>query len=180
MTARPLVLALAPALALTFALGLSACSDRDAPRPVSDLGSPPAAGSRPAAPPAVAATADPNDPAEPGIPDLARLARYVFRTMQRHEDACPVQNPFRDSLHFAFAIEVVGGRMARVSLGEVAVEGSAGKRSLRQAQWPDALVGYVTCLTPHLKEVVMSPAPADGAYEPVYSFGGQPEGKPAP
>ena len=61
-----------------------------------------------------------------------------------------------------------------------AVEGAAGKRSLRQAQWPDALVGYVTCLAPHLQGVVMSPAPADGAYEPAYSFGGQPDGKPAP
>ena len=166
MTARLMVLALA------LALGPAACSDRAGP--------PPAAGSRSAAPPPVAATADPNDPAEPGISDLARLARYVFSTMQRHEDVCPLQNPFRDTLHFAFAIEVAGGRMTRVGLGEVAVEGSAGKRSLRQAQWPDALVGYVTCLAPHLQGVVMSPAPADGAYEPAYSFAGQPEGKIAP
>jgi hypothetical protein len=166
MTARLLVLALA------LALGPAACSDRAGP--------PPAAGSRSAAPRPVAPSADPNDPSEPGISDLARLARYVFSTMQRHEDVCPLQNPFRDTLHFAFAIEVVGGRMARVGLGEVAVEGSAGKRSLRQAQWPDALVGYVTCLAPHLQAVVMSPAPADGAYEPAYSFGGQPDGKPAP
>jgi hypothetical protein len=164
----------AVALALAFGLGLAACRERahDAP--------PPAVAARPAGPPAVAATTDPNDPSEPGISDLARLARYVFSTMQRHEDVCPLQNPFRDTLHFAFAIEVAGGRMTRVGLGEVAVDGSAGKRSLRQAQWPDALVGYVTCLAPHLQGLVMSPAPADGAYEPVYSFGGQPEGKPAP
>ena len=162
--------ALAVALAPAFGLGLAACRDRDAP---------PAA-ARPVTPPAAAPSADPNDPSEPGISDLARLARYVFSTMQRHEDVCPLQNPFRDTLHFAFAIEVAGGRMARVGLGEVAVEGSAGKRSLRQAQWPDALVGYVTCLAPHLQGVVMSPAPADGAYEPAYSFAGQPEGKTAP
>ena len=170
MTTRPVV----PwrAVALAFALSLSACRDREAP--------PPAVATRPAAPPAVTATADPNDPAEPGISDLARLARYVFSSMQRHEDVCPLQNPFRDTLHFAFAIEVAGGRMTRVGLDQVAVEGSAGKRSLRQAQWPDALVAYVTCLTPHLKQVAMSPAPADGAYAPGYSFGGQPDGKPSP
>jgi hypothetical protein len=165
-----------PALA-----ALLACSDRDAPRPVNDLGSPPASvAARPAVPPPVAASADPNDPAEPGIPDLARLARYVFRTMQRHEDVCPLENPFRDGLHFAFAIEVARGRIARVGLGEVALETPVGRLSLLKRQWPAELAAYVACLEPHLKAVEMSPSPADGAYQPFYSFAGRPDGKPVP
>ncbi len=163
-----------------LAAALAACSDRDAPRPVNDLGSaPPAAPARPATPPAAPA-ADPNDPAEPGISDLARLARYVFLAMQRHEEVCPLENPFRETLHFAFMIEVKGGRMTRVALSEVAVQGGAAKRALSKAQRPPEVAGYLACLEPHLKAVVMSPAPADGLYEPAYSFGGQPSGKPAP
>jgi hypothetical protein len=46
-------------------------------------------------PSAPGSAVDPDDPAEPGIPDLARLARYVFKTMQRHEEVCPFENPFR-------------------------------------------------------------------------------------
>jgi hypothetical protein len=168
-------------LLLALTLALAACSDRDAPRPVNDLGSPPpAVASRPVAAPPVAASADPNDPAEPGIPDLARLARYVFRTMQRHEDVCAVENPYRDSLHFAFAIDVTRGRMARVGLAEVAFEGSGGRRVLPKVVWPRELGAYVACLAPHLKAVEMSPAPADGSYQPFYSFAGQPDGITAP
>jgi hypothetical protein len=173
MTRRPYLLA--------ALLALAACSDRDAPRPVNDLGTPrPAGPSRPSAPPPVAAPADPNDPAEPGIADLARLARYVFRTMQDHETVCPLENPFRETLHFAFMIEVKGGRMTRVALSEVAVQGADAKRPLSKAQRPPEVAGYLACLEPHLKAVAMSPAPADGLYEPAYSFGGQPAGKPAP
>lgn len=168
MTRRSAVLALA--------LALAACSDRDAPRPVNDLGSPPPA----IAPPPAAASADPDDPAEPGIPDLARLARYVFRTMQRHEEVCPLENPFRDTLHFAFAIEVAHGRMTRVGLGEVALEGPVGRLSLLKRQWPPELVAYVGCLEPHLRGVEMNPSPADGAYQPLYSFAGRADGKPVP
>jgi hypothetical protein len=173
MTRRPALLALT--------LALAACSDRDAPRPVNDLGSPaPAAPARPGALPPVAATADPNDPAEPGISDLARLARYVFRTMQRHEEVCPLENPFRETLHFAFMIEVANGRMTRVALSEVAVQDKGARRPLSKAQRPPEVAGYLACLEPHLKAVAMSPAPADGLYEPAYSFGGRPNGKPAP
>lgn len=166
---------------LAAILALAACSDRDAPRPVNDLGSPaPAAPARPAAPPPVAGTADANDPAEPGISDLARLARYVFRTMGRHEEVCPLENPFRETLHFAFMIEVANGRMSRVALSEVAVQGKGAKRPLSKAQRPPEVAAYLACLEPHLKAVAMSPAPADGLYEPAYSFGGRPSGKPAP
>lgn len=166
---------------LAIVVALAACSDRDAPRPVRDLGSPvPAAPATPGGAPSVAATADPNDPAEPGIPDLARLARYVFRTMQRHEDVCPLQNPFRDTLHFAFMIEVASGRMTRVALSEVALQTSSGRRPLSKAERPPEVAGYLACLEPHLKAVAMSPAPADGLYEPGYSFGGKPNGRPAP
>ena len=166
---------------LAVAGALAACSDRDAPRPVNELGSPaPAAPARPMAAPPAAETADPNDPAEPGISDLARLARYVFRAMQDHEAVCPLENPFRETLHFAFMIEVANGRMTRVGLSEVAVQDKGAKRPLTKAQRPPEVAGYLACLEPHLKEVAMSPAPADGLYEPAYSFGGQPNGKPAP
>jgi hypothetical protein len=164
-----------------MALALAACSDREAPRPVRDLGSPaPAAPARPDAAPSVAATADPNDPAEPGISDLARLARYVFSTLEEHEAVCPLENPFRDTLHFAFMIEVANGRMTRVALSEVALQASSGRRPLSKAERPPEVAGYLACLEPHLKAVAMSPAPADGLYEPAYSFGGRPNGKPAP
>jgi hypothetical protein len=125
---------------------------------------------------------DPDDPAEPGISDLARLARYVFRTMQRHEETCPFDNPLRDPLHFALEIEVKGGRMTRVGVGHVGVEpaGAREARTLAAAHWPPALTAYVACLEPHLKAVTMAPSPDDGVYEPVYSFGGRATGEPAP
>ena len=173
MTRRPML--------LVACVALAACSDRDAPRPVNDLGNPrPAATVPPLAPPPAAPSADPNDPAEPGITDLARLARYVFLTMQQHEAVCPIENPFRETLHFAFMIEVKGGRMTRVALSDVAVQDKDAKRPLPLAQRPPEVAGYLACLEPHLKAVAMSPAPADGLYEPAYSFGGQPAGKPAP
>lgn len=173
--ARPLL-----PLALLL-LGLPACTDRDAPRPLPVPTADPAAGTRPLSsreslpPPA----ADPNDPAEPGIPDLARLARYVFRTMQRHADVCPVLNPFRDRLHFAFEIDVKAGRMTRVALGQVAhggEKGGEGAHAVPEAERPRELVAYAACLEPHLKAVVMAPSPADGTYEPLYSFSGNPAG----
>jgi hypothetical protein len=164
-----------------------ACTDRDAPRPVPVPDSQAPGDARPlssheAMPPAPVAAVDPDDPAEPGISDLARLARYVFRTMQQHEEVCPFDNPFRDQLHFALAIEVKGGRMVSVGLGHVGVEpeGASEARALAKAQWPRELIAYATCLAPHLQAVEMAPSPADGAYEPAYSFGGQPAGRPVP
>ena len=169
MTRRPLIL-------LAGLLAAAACTDRDAPRPVPVPDREPAA----AAPPSAAVDAD--DPAEPGISDLARLARYVFKTMQRHDEICPFGNPFRDPLHFALEIEVKDGRMTRVSLGHVGLEpaGASEARALAQTQWPRELTAYVTCLAPHLQAVAMAPSPADGAYEPAYSFGGRETGRPAP
>jgi len=175
------------ALLLATLLAAVACSDRDAPRPVPVPDAAPDAtrplSSREAIPPAPpAAAADPDDPAEPGISDLARLARYVFKTMQRHEQVCPFDNPFRDRLHFALAIEVRGGRMMQVGLGHVGVEpepaGSA--RTLAEARWPRELTGYVACLAPHLRAVPMAPSPTDGSYEPVYSFSANPAGRGEP
>jgi hypothetical protein len=182
------------ALVSTLLLAAAACTDRDAPRPVpvpdqdaadaarplsSRESLPPSTGA--AAAPATAAV-DPDDPAEPGIPDLARLARYVFKTMQRHEEGCPFENPYRDRLHFALEIEVKAGRMARVGLGHVGLEPEAAgeARALGEAQWPRELTAYAACLAPHLQVVTMVPSPADGAYEPVYSFGGRAAGRPAP
>jgi hypothetical protein len=182
MTRRPL-----PLLGLLAAV---ACTDRDAPRPVPVPDQQAAGDTRPltsreSIPPAGAPSpvvSDPDDPAEPGISDLARLARYVFRTMQQHEEVCPFDNPFRDQLHFALAIEVKGGRMVHVGLGHVGLEpgGAREARTLAKAQWPRELTAYATCLDPHLRAVAMDPSPADGVYEPVYSFGGQPAGRPAP
>lgn len=157
---------------LALILALAACGDRDAPRRVNSLGSPPSS----AAPPPAAASADPDDPAEPGISDLTRLARYVFRTMRDHEAVCPIENQYRDTLHFAFAVDVAGGRMTRVGLAEVGFEGPSGPHSLPKAVWPRELVGYVGCLAPHLEAVQMRPAPADGGYQPFYSFAGRPDG----
>ena len=170
---------------------VAACTDRDAPRPVPVPDQERAAdatrplSSRESIPPPAAApgsAVDPDDPAEPGIPDLARLARYVFKTMQRHDEVCPFENPFRDRLHFALEIEVKTGRMTRVSLGHVGLEPeTAGEtKTLAQAQWPRELTAYAACLAPHLQTVAMAPTPADGSYEPVYSYGGQPAGRPAP
>jgi len=177
------------ALTLVLLLLAAACTDRDAPRPVPVPDQERAAdATRPLSsresmpPPAPGAAVDPDDPAEPGIPDLARLARYVFKTMQRHEEVCPFENPFRDQLHFALEIEVKAGRMTRVGLGHVGLEPeTAGEaKTLAQAQWPRELTAYAACLAPHLQTVAMAPSPADGAYEPVYSFGGQAAGRPGP
>jgi hypothetical protein len=183
------------ALATLLLLAAFACSDRDAPRPVPVPDQDPASGSAPpissreTPPPAVgtpgaaaAPVVDPDDPAEPGIPDLARLARYVFKTMQRHEEVCPFENPVRERLHVALAVDVRKGRITRVGTGHVGVEPEKGgeARTLAAGQVPRALTAYVTCLAPHLQAVTMAPSPADGVYEPVYTFGGQASGQPAP
>jgi hypothetical protein len=183
MTRSPL------AAALVLLLLAAGCTDRDAPRPVPVPDRDVADGSRPLSsrealpPPAPApgAAVDPDDPAEPGIPDLARLARYVYKTMQRHDEVCPFDNPFRDRLHFAFEIDVKGGRMTRVGLGHVGHAADAGGEGhpIPEAQWPRELTGYRACLEPHLKAVVMAPSPADGTYEPVYTFSGNPAGQAA-
>jgi hypothetical protein len=174
---------------LLFSFSAAACTDRDAPRPVPVPGREAAAGpARPLSsretlpPPVPATTVDPDDPAEPGISDLARLARYVFKTMQQHEEVCPFDNPFRDRLHFALAIEVKGGRMTRVGLGHAGLEPGAGgeTRTLAEVQWPRELTAYVTCLGPHLGALAMAPAPVDGTYDPVYTFAGRPTGRTAP
>jgi hypothetical protein len=166
--ARPLILA--PLLLLALS-----CTDRDAPKPVPV----PQEAARAAAP---SPPADPDDPGEPGIGDLPRLARYVFKTMQAHQEVCPFDNPFRERVHVALAIDVRGGRITKVGLGHVGVEpaGGAEARGLAKAQWPRELTGYVTCIGPHLKTVEMDPAPADGSYEPAYAFGGRTDGRPAP
>jgi len=165
---------LVPPLVTLLVLAVS-CTDRDAPKPVPV----PQEGTRAAAP---SPPADPDDPAEPGIADLPRLARYVFKAMQAHEEVCPFDNPFRERVHFALAVAVEGGRIARVGLGHVGVEpaGATQARTLAKAQWPREITGYVTCLAPHLEAVEMDPAPADGSYEPAYAFSGRADGRAAP
>jgi hypothetical protein len=172
-----------PLPALALLLLAVACTDRDAPRPVPVPG-PGADANRPlssreAIPPSAAAPAAAVDP---DAPDLARLARYVFKAMQRHDAICPFDNPLRDRLHFALEVEVRSGRMARVGLGHVGLEPESGgeARTLAEAEWPRELTAYVTCLAPHLQAVAMAPSPADGTYEPAYSFGGNATGRTAP
>ena len=101
--------------------------------------------------------------------------------MQRHDEVCPFDNPFRDRLHFAFEIDVKAGRMTRVGLGHVGHGAEAGgeRHDIPEAQWPRELTAYAACLEPHLKAVVMAPSPADGTYEPVYTFSGNPAGQAA-
>ena len=160
---------------LVLALDLGACGERGVPGRTNDR-----AAVTPAASAQANAPADPDDPAEPGIPDLARLARYVFRTMQHHEAQCSLENPFRDRLSFAFAIDVARGRITRVGVAEAAIEAPLGRLSLLKRQWPPELTAYVSCLAPHLQAVVMDPAPADGGYQPFYSYAGHPGGQPLP
>jgi hypothetical protein len=162
--------------AVVSLLLLLSCTDRDAPKPV------PVPRARAAAPSPTASPADPDDPAEPGISDIARLARYVFKSMQAHQEVCPFDNPFRERLHFGLAVDVKAGRITRVGLGSVGVEPAAGAdaRTLARPKWPRELAGYVTCIGPHLEAVEMDPAPADGSYEPAYTFSGRADGRAAP
>jgi hypothetical protein len=68
-----------------------------------------------------------------------------------------------------------------VALGHVGHAAEAGGEGhpIPEAQWPRELTGYRACLEPHLKAVLMAPAPADGTYEPVYTFSGNPAGQAA-
>jgi hypothetical protein len=169
-------------------VALVACRDPDAPRPVNVLptASPGAVAShplstrddpprdvRPVAPtptPAPALAPGLPDPAEAGISDLARLARYVFREMQESQYVCSFTNPLHDPVSFAFHVEVQGGRIAEVHLAWAGVR--VGEEVQRLQPPPPELSGYLECLVPRLESVVMDPAPADGAYQPEYSYPG--------
>jgi hypothetical protein len=171
-----------PAILLSV-VALAACRDPDAPRLVRELESPPprgtslrplttdderAAGTRPGArrppPPGLP------DPTEPGISDLARLARYVYREMRAGEGVCPFSNPLHDPLSFAFHIEVDAGRMTQTHLAWAGVR--AGGEIRRLESVPPELTAYVGCLGSRLETVRMDPAPADGTYQPEYSYPG--------
>jgi hypothetical protein len=174
-------------------VALVACRDPDAPRPVNVLPSPSpdevgtrplssrdeaARDVRPVAPtPPAAPALDPGapDPAEPGIPDLARLARYVFREMRGGQDACPFVNPLREPIAFALHVEVQGDRMTEVHLAWAGVR--HGEEAHRLEPPPPELRRFVECLAPRLRAVVMDPPPAEGAYQPEYSYPGQPGGR---
>jgi len=112
------------------------------------------------------------DPAEPAISDLARLARYVFREMQRHEQACTLHNPFHDTLSFTIETEVKGGRIVSVRVGEAGLESGGETRPVPEGKPPAELVAYVDCLRPVLEAISMAPAPADGPYSPEYAYPG--------
>ncbi|MCG6926936.1 MAG: hypothetical protein LJF30_16720 [Acidobacteria bacterium] len=185
-------------------VALAACRDPDAPRPVSVLptptpggGAPSSGGAasrplstrddpvrdvRPVAPTPPPAPTAPSalppgapDPAEAGISDLARVARYVFREMRMGQYVCSFTNPLRDPVSFAFHIEAQGGRMTKVHLAWAAVQHAQDRHRLEPP--PPELSGYVECLTPRLQAVVMDPAPADGTYQPEYSYPGVPGGQ---
>jgi hypothetical protein len=181
-----------PGLLLVFPL--VGCRDPDAPRPVTDLPPPPTDSvpvrplssrddrpkdTRPVAtarPEAAVRPLPPGvpDPAEPGIPDLARLARYVFREIRANEEACSFANPLHDDISFAFHIEVQGGRMTTAHLAWIGTRVGEEVRPLPAA--PPELVAYVECLRPLLQAVRMDPTPADGVYQPEYSYPGHPTG----
>jgi hypothetical protein len=176
-------------MVLLLVLALGACRDPDAPRPVTDLPPPPpdnvpvrplssrddrATDARPVATARPLPSGVP-DPAEPGIPDLARLARYVFREIRAGERACSFTNPLRDDVSFAFHIEVRGGRMTTVHLAWVGTRVGQEIRPLPAA--PPELVSYAGCLAPLLEAVRMDPAPADGVYQPEYSYPGHRTGR---
>jgi hypothetical protein len=196
---RPRPLVTVPLLIVAFV----ACRDPDAPRPVSVLPTPTPGGGtassgtssrplstrddpgrdvRPVAPnPPAPPTAPPAlppgapDPAEAGISDLARVARYVFREMRMGQYVCSFTNPLRDPISFAFHIETLGGRMTKVHLAWAAVRHAEDRHRLQPP--PPELNGYIACLTPRLRAVVMDPAPADGTYQPEYSYPGDPGGR---
>jgi hypothetical protein len=173
-------------------VALVACRDSDAPRPVNVFPSPSseAPGTRPvssrdevgsdvrpvAPAPRTAPTLPPDvpDPAEPDISDLARLARYVFREMRLAEDACPFANPLQDPISFAFHIDVEQGRIADAHLAWAGVRHGD---EVHQVEVPPELVAYGECLELRLKAVVMAPAPADGVYNPEYSYPGRAGGR---
>ena len=112
------------------------------------------------------------DPGEPAISDLARLARYVFREMRSGDVACSFVNPLHDPVSFAFHIEVNEGRMTTVHLAWVGNRVGEEIRPLPAA--PPELTAYAECLRPALEAVRMDPAPADGVYQPEYSYPGHP------
>lgn len=164
---------------LLVALGvLGSCRDPDAPRPVNDLeprptAAPPERDARPTDTRPVATRPLPPgepDPAETGITDLARLARYVFREMQVAESICPFVNPLHDPLAFAFHVEVADQRMSHVHLAWAGVRAGEELQPLREP--PAELTAYVECLAPRLEAARMDPAPADGEYQPEYSYPG--------
>ena len=185
-------------------VALVACRDPDAPRPVSVLPTPTPGGGvassggasarplstrddpgrdvRPVAPtPPPPPTASPvlpsgaPDPAEAGISDLARVARYVFREMRMGQYVCSFTNPLRDPISFALHIEARGGRMTEVHLAWAGVRHAEDMHRLQPP--PPELGAYVECLTPGLQALVMDPAPADGTYQPEYSYPGLPGGR---
>ncbi len=176
-------MALRSASCALFLLAAVACDDADAPRPVRELEAPPPAGAplrplstrdAPARDTRPVATRplppeDP-DPAEPAITDVARLARYVFREMRVARGACPFVNPLHDRLAFAFHVEVTGGHMREVHLAWAAVHADGEPEPLETP--PPELTAYADCLAPRLEAMRMSPAPADGAYQPEYSYPG--------
>jgi len=170
-------------------VALVACRDPDAPRPVSELESPPAEGApvRPlttrddpatdARPVATSRPVPPGapDPAESAISDLARLARYVFREMRLADQACPFTNPLHDPLSFIFHIEVQGGRMTQVHLSKAGRLVGPGVEPMSEV--PPELAAYAACLKPRLQALTMDPAPPDGPYQPEYSYPGHQSGR---
>jgi len=112
------------------------------------------------------------DPTEPGLSDLARVARYLFREMQRRETECRSDNPYADTLAYRLRVRVVGSRFADVELAGARLTVGERSTTLEPGEWPVSLSSYVACLRPFLQELEMSPAPADGVYEPEYGLPG--------
>jgi hypothetical protein len=109
------------------------------------------------------------DPHEAGLPDITRMARYVFREMHLRSETCGQPNPFPEPLEYTLRAEVRGGAVSRLTLTGATLVGGEEDRPLPEAQWPDGLRRYATCLEIYVTALKMSPAPGDGSYDLDYT-----------
>ena len=112
------------------------------------------------------------DPHEAGLPDLVRVARYLFREMQVRGTECRAGNPYADPLAYRLRVSVVGSRFVDAELASARLTVGERSTTIKPDEWPESLGSYVACLRPFLLELEMSPAPADGVYEPEYGLPG--------
>jgi len=153
-------------LVLSWPLALAACGGSESERP----------GARGSTAPRASAPEPPEslDPHSPGLPDLARISRYVFREMQLRQDECGLAAPLETAVDYAVAVEVAAGAVVSAQLAAAEVTVAGVKLPLSKEQWPPELGRRIACLEPHLQQMSMAPAPADGRYETRFSLAAPP------